>query len=74
MDAVSESRQGVLIAASENLATANFTLIAMKAKLTAAKNLRIKGQVEQAEPIRCSENSFSLQQNYAVLTHWSTKP
>ena len=52
MHAVNQSRQGVLAPASENLAPANFTLIAAKAKLAAAKNLKIKGQVEQLEPTR----------------------
>ena len=60
IDAVSESRQGALATASANLAAANYTLDTTKVNLTAANNLRIKGKVEQPEPIRCSENSFSL--------------
>ena len=51
MDAVSESRQGAL-------ATVKYTLDAMKAKLAVAKNLRIKGKVEQPEPTCCSKNPF----------------
>ena len=42
MDAVSESRQGVLAIASANLATLNYTLAATKAKLAATRNLRNK--------------------------------
>ena len=53
MDAVSESRQGVLVVASANF-------IAAKAKLAAARGLKIKDKVEQLEPTRCSENPFSL--------------
>ena len=66
IDAVRESRQGVL-------AIANYTFTVARAKLVAARNLRIKRKVEQPEPTRCSENPFLLQQNYAVLTHWRTK-
>ena len=61
MDVVSESRQGVLAAASANLTVANYTLAVAKAKLTAARNLMIKGKVEQPEPTGCNENPFSLQ-------------
>ena len=47
MDAVSESRQRVLAAASANLPVVNYTF-------TAARNFRIKGKVEQPD-FRCSE-------------------
>ena len=52
MDADSESRQGVLAAASANLTVVNYTLIAVKAKLTAVRNLRIKKTAEQLKPTR----------------------
>ena len=58
MDAVSELRQGPL-------AVVNYTITAANANLTAVKNLRIKGKLEQAKPTHCSENP---------LTSWSTKP
>ena len=67
MDLDSKSKQGVLATVSANLATA-------KAKLAVAKNLRIKGQAEQPEPTRYSENHFLQQWIYVVLTRWSTKP
>ena len=65
MDADSESRQGVLIVASANLA-------AVKAKFAVVRNLRIKRLVEQPKPARCSEkgcreNPFFLQWKYVVL-------
>ena len=47
MDAVSESRQGVLATASANLAAANYAITVAKAKLAAVRNFRIKGKVEQ---------------------------
>ena len=47
MDADNELRQGVLAAASANFTAMNYTLAATKAKLTAMRNLRIKGQAEQ---------------------------
>ena len=61
MDAVSESRQGVLATLSVNLDVANYTLSTVKAKLAVARNFRIKVQVEQPEPTHCSENHFLLQ-------------
>ena len=60
MDADSESRQGVLVAASANLAATNYTLAATKAKLATARNLRIKGQAKQPEPTRCTKNVANL--------------
>ena len=74
IEAVSESRQGVLAPVSANLIATNYTFTTAKAKLATARNLRIKGKVEQPEPTRCSKNPFSLQRIYAVLTRWSTKP
>ena len=61
MDAHSESRQEILVAASVNLTTVKYILVAAKAKLTVARNLIIKGLAEQPELTRCSENAFSLQ-------------
>ena len=60
MEAVSESRQRVLTVTSANITAANYTLIVVKAKPAATKNLRIKGKVEQPEPTRCKENPFFL--------------
>ena len=60
-DAVNESRQGALTAA-------NYTLNVVKDNLAVAKNLKIKGKLEQLKPTRCNKYPFSLQQNYAVLT------
>ena len=74
MDADSEPRQEVLVVASANLAAVNYMLTTTKAKLDATRNLRIKMIAEQPEPTHCSENPFSLQQIYTVLTYWSTKP
>ena len=59
MAADSEPRQGVLAIVSANLTVANYTLVAAKAKLDAARNLKIKGQVKQLKPIRCSEITLS---------------
>ena len=49
MEVDSDSRQGLLATVSANL-------IAVKAKLTATSNLRIKRNAEQPEPTHCSEN------------------
>ena len=62
MDAVSESMQGELATVNSKLATANYTINAMKDNFTTVKNLKIKGKLEQPEPTRYSENPFSLQQ------------
>ena len=56
MDTDSELRQGVLAAASTNFDAANYTLTAVKAKLAAVRNLRIKRTTKQPKPNRCSEN------------------
>ena len=70
-----ESRQEVATAIKVNLATAKTTLAAMKTtlataieKLTAAVNPRIKWREEKAKLAHYSENLFSLQRKYAVLT------
>ena len=52
IDAHSESRKGVITAASVILATEKYVL-------AVARILRIKGPVEQPEPTRCSENTLS---------------
>ena len=59
MDAHSESRQGVLAAASVNFAAVKYILTTMKTKFTVARILRIKGSAEQPEPTRCSEISLT---------------
>ena len=59
MDADSETRQGVLAAASANLTAVNYTLVVVR-------NLRIKRTAEQPEPTPYSEN----QSHYSEFT-WS---
>ena len=44
IDAVSESRQGALVAASANLVVVKYTLDAAKAKLAAVRTSRSKGK------------------------------
>ena len=58
MDTASELRQRVLTV-SANPVAVNYILAAMKAKLTVARNLRIKGQAKQPDSTRCSENALS---------------
>ena len=60
MDAISESRQGVLAVA--------------KAKLIVARNLKIKGQVEKLEPTHYGENPIFAAVNLRSPDPLSTKP
>ena len=64
----------MLAAVNSNITAAKTILVATNANLAAMNNLRMKGKQEQSETTRCSENHFSMQQKYAALTCWSTKP
>ena len=64
-----ESRQGVLTVAKLNFTIVKTILAIAREKLAIALNLRIKRRQEQFDPTHCSENPFSLQQKYAVLTY-----
>ena len=46
IDAVSESRKRALTTSNSNLAIANYTLDAVEANFTVAKNLKNKGKLE----------------------------
>ena len=56
MDAYNETRQKIFAAASVNFPAAKYGLAATSDKPAATKVLSLKGQVEQIESTRCSEN------------------
>ena len=65
MNAHNESRQGVLAAVRANIIAVKYILAATKAKFTAARILRIKGQLSNlslltamSDPFCCSETSY----------------
>ena len=63
MDAYSESRQRVFVAASVKFTTVKYILAVAKTKFATARIFRIKGPVKPLEPTRYSENTSHCSEN-----------